>query len=389
MAFEDKLKMNHNTQSGSFSKEMIRNIPKQHIKKILADVEFDNPESICKVLEKAKGYDTFYSSLQEQIKTPPNISVTDVTQYKLAIMMKDNGEAQFMASGEGDGLEKLLLHKNTELALKSYGQEAYTYASAKATIELRHPALNIAVFCQLGVANKLFSSPKLCNRGNISRIMPYLNLGNPINVNNYLQGDEGGIYESKIIRLLQKFYTRDGGARRYVVLLDNSASKSINDFRAQLDAWAHGLATFRPWVAKLHGQALRLALAIHLWNNADDPCSSPINQDEIIWGINIARNTVNSAFFLHSPYGLSATLDAIKIIHSLQRITGSYEQDNFIRNGTDSRRIQQRTGINRISINYALNLLSWRGWVAIYDDGSGNLQVLPHYNFFKISVKEL
>ena len=389
MAFEDKLKMEHNTQSGSFSKEMIRNIPKLHIKKLLADVDFDNPKSVYKALAKAKDYDTFYSNLQEQIKTPPNISVTDVTQYKLAMIMKDNGEAQLMVSAEGDGLDKLLLHKNTELVLKSYGQEAYIYASAKAKTELRHPALNIAVFCQFGLANKLFSSPILCNRGNISRILPYVNLGNSINVNNYLQGDEDAIYESKITKLLQKFYTRDGGAKRYVVMLDNSASKSINDFRAQLDAWAHGLVTFRPWVAKLHGQAMRLALAIHLWNNGDDPCNSPINQDEMNWGIKIAQNTVNSAYFLHSPYGLTATLDALKIIHSFQRITGHYEQDNFIRNGTDSRRIQQRTGLNRISINYALNLLSWRGWVAIYDDSSGNLQVLPHHNFFKLIAREI
>lgn len=189
--------------------------------------------------------------------------------------------------------------------------------------------------------------------------------------------------------MFEIFHTQDASAASYTINLEGMGRQVLRNLREEMAEWNHGLAQLRPWVSKLHGQALRLALAIHLWLNVDDPYGSPITDAEMLWGVEIAKNTVNSAFLLHSPYGLKAVFDAKKIIESYQRITGICEQDNFLQNGTDSRRVQQRIGGNRIEINNALQLLSWKGWVALYDDGSGNFRVLPRLDFFCINITEL
>lgn len=264
LAFEEKLKANHRDESGPFSKQLISSVPKSHSKKILADANFDSPDSIMEAVRIAKRWDGFYKNLQQQTGTPPNINVTDVTPYKLAKLMQDNGNTQLMASAEGGGFEKLLHHKDIELALKSYDQEPYTYASAKGQIGLGHPTLNIAVFGQFIVALNLFTSPRLCNRGNTARIMPSVNPDQQPVIYNDLRGDEDAVYKNKITRLLENFFTRDSGAERYGIKIDKDASNAICSFRAEMDAWDHGLAHLRSWVAKLHGQALRLALAIQI-----------------------------------------------------------------------------------------------------------------------------
>lgn len=306
--------------------------------------------------------------------------------------MEENGEAQLMASAEANGLEKLFFHKDTELILKSYGQEPYIYSNAKEHIELQHPTLNIATFGQFDVAVKLFTSPRLCNRGNISRIIPYVNTSTYLNkyrCYNRLYGNEDEIYMIKITKLYERFYTQDANAERYNIFVEKNGGKYIHSFMEELNNYPYNIEYLRPWVSKLHGQALRLALAFHLWENIDDPYGSPITEDEVIQGIMLAKTTINSARFLYSPHGITAALDAIKIIRSFQRINGINERRCFIQNGTDTTKIQQRTGISRININNALQYLSHFGWGVLFDDGSGKLHLLPHREFLNTQVIDL
>lgn len=175
LAYEAKLKGVNSAENGPISREMIKSLPRSHVKKFIAEIDFANPASLLEAVDKSKQWDSFYIDLNRRVKATPNINVTDVTPHQLAKIMQENGEAQLMASPEPGGLEKFLLHSNMDLALKAYGQEPYSYHSARAQIELRKPALNIAVFGQPRLALKIYSSSRLLNRGSLARIMPYIN----------------------------------------------------------------------------------------------------------------------------------------------------------------------------------------------------------------------
>lgn len=389
MDLQKKLKGECQPVMGMVSKRLINSLPHKHAKDIIKDINFDDRNSVLNAIEKANKADQFYNNLNINANNPPNILITNVTPYQLAQLMQENGEMQILASAEPDGLENLIFRKNAELVLKSYGQEPYLYSSARKRIELQHPTLNVAILGQLSSAVKLYSSPLLNSRGNTARILPSVNLGQQPKVYSTLRGNEDELYRRKITRLYEQFYTQNSDVERYCVTVEKAGGELIRDFRLELDAWGHGVASLQPWVAKLHGQALRLALAIHAWRNVDDPCGSPITKDEVEQGIFIAKCTINSAWYLYSPYGITATLDAIKIVRSFHRINGMNEQDDFIQNGTDTTKIQQRTRISRINVNNALSLLDYKGWMAVYDDGSGKFQVLPRRDFFRIPVNEL
>lgn len=137
------------------------------------------------------------------------------------------------------------------------------------------------------------------------------------------------------------------------------------------------------WLAKLHGQAARLAFAIHVWNSPTEPQKSPISKREVEQAILIAEACKHGAQFLFSPHGLKAMEDAKRIVTMLKKKRDAGDMARFYDKGTCITDIQQRTGMKRIDIYPAVQYLEKRNWLTYIDDGSGNWPILPHKDFYR------
>lgn len=238
-------------------------------------------------------------------------------------------------------------------------------------------------------AVKLFGQRQLFERGITPRFSPYINisLADPIYYN--LTGDEKDIYSIRLKSLLNRFYTGNQYAPRFQLKITDEAYSYIQSFCQEIREAVVDATGFDSWMSKLHGKAIRFALAFHLWENWQDPLSKPISVEEIWKGIILAKIIAPHAYSLFSHTGLKATLDSIRILEMWKRIPDVISQNNLLNLGTTTTQIQQRTKIDRIAINNALTLLANAGWVALGDTDKGNWLVLPHFNFFNLAIPSL
>lgn len=194
--FQNIIKKEHGLSQGTLSKNVISMLPKHHAKEIISKVDFNNKKSIVDAINATNEYNQFYKDIENKLRNSPNINISGTTPYALANSMVENGETQVMFNAEGTEIEKFLKHKDIELILKSYGQESYTYQNMKHRIELQYPALYLAIFAQLDIAENLYTSPRLLSRGIMSRLIPYINIScSPISYS--LLGNESDIYTKK------------------------------------------------------------------------------------------------------------------------------------------------------------------------------------------------
>lgn len=378
----------HAVEFGHAEKRISDAIQKKQIDKILASINLDDPETIAKAKEAGKMIDS--TSKSNQSSTIPKIVLSSFTPYALAKTLAENGGSALLHTPEGEGLVETLKKLNFDLLLHSYSQEAYSYVSGRKEIFLPSPAVYAAVAMQESSALKMYAGKKareFHERGLTSRWLPYVNFcaKAPGGINLFAdsspcyQRSEGKQWDSRVMGVYKVFHTTNNRSEKYLIPVTSEGRQHLVDFRTWLDfQCADADSNMRPWMSKLHGQAARLALGIHLWHYGAGAINHQISVEEIDAGIFIASQLIPHAMYLFSPYGMSARNTAHRIAAHLQRIVDPAQRRFIQANGLTTTQLQQKTGLQRELINNALYALARSCWAVIWDNGSGNLTVRFH-----------
>lgn len=343
-------------------------------------------EEVMEILDACEQFHSSVEGLAHKPLAAPSLLLSSTTEFGLMQRLYEQGECQAVVTAEG-GMLLDLFSRAGDLVLKTHTKEAHSYRTGRGSYELRKPAMPMCCFPQLEVANKLYGNDSLRNRGGTARIIPFFHF--PVEPVMLVRpcGRILHAYNKKILSLLELFFTQDANAKRCTLHVEPAALDEIKNFEAEIRSLIQLDNEITPWLRKLHGQAVRFACGIHVWNN-DDPRRSPISAMEMLQGIELARIAIPHAFFAFLPVGLSAYLDAQKIVKSLLRIAIIPEQQKILTEGTSTTAIRQRTGLNMIRINNALHYIAGKNMLFPYDDGTGIRRVAFHPCFFTFANPE-
>lgn len=344
------------------------------------------PEEVTEILDACEQFHSSVEGLAPKPLVVPSLLLSSTTEFGLMQRLYEQGECQAVVTAEGGMLLDLFSHAG-DLVLKTHTKEAHSYRTGRGSYELKKPAMPMCCFPQLEVANKLYGNDSLRNRGGTARIIPFFHFPSESVMLVRPSVSILQAYNEKILSLLELFFTQDANAKRCTLHVEPAALDEIKKFEAEIRGLTLPDNEITPWLRKLHGQAVRFACDIHVWNN-DDPRHSPISATEMLQGIELARIAMPHAFFAFSPIGLRAYLDAQKIVKSLLRIGLINEQQRIIHEGTTTTAIRQRTGLNPININNALQFIAGKNMLFPYDDGTGIRRVALHPNFFTFANPE-
>ncbi len=366
--------------------KVLKKIITAHDNSIVKRLYDCTPEEVEGLLGECEQFHSSVEGLARKPLSIPNLLLSSTTEFGLMQRLYEQGECQAVVTAEGGMLLDLFSHAG-DLVLKTHTQEPHSYKTGRGSYELKKPAMPMCCFPQFEVAKNLYGNNALRNRGGTPRIIPFFHFPSETMVSirhSYIILQE---YNKKILNLLELFFTQDANANRRTLHVEPAALAVIKEFEDEIKALIPLDNEFAPWMRKLHGQAVRFACDIHIWNN-DDLRHSRISATEMLQGIELARIAMPHALFAFSPIGLRAYLDAQKIVKSLLRIGLINEQQRIIHEGTTTTAIRQRTGLNPININNALQFIAGKNMLFPYDDGTGIRRVALHPSFFTFANPE-
>lgn len=333
------------------------------------------PEQVKRCYEEAKNQTQATADFDKTLNiVMPRVLVDTTSPYSLCKILSEQGESCGCLTAEGDLINSLLLKKNRNIAFvnKLYNQEPYETSTARNNLSLKHPAFSMVNFIQPSLMTKLFTDSELNELGTTARLLPFFHGQGPFQqrCSPFSFSRASSLYRNAIERLLSLYHSQDTNATRYKVGLEVSAIEELEKFRQEVSFYLQGVNDRKSESAyrKLHGQAVRLAWAIHAWNY-DQPHTTPITRKEIEQAIHLCRILAMHIGYAYSPTGLQAYEDAIKIIQNLKKVNFPMRNGSLGQEYTDSRTIQSRTHVKAEQVNNALELLHNCNWIRIIDNG--------------------
>lgn len=329
----------------------------------------------------------------EQTRHPVQVVTTESTAYAVQNLMASNGGAMFFASPEGTGIEKLFDKRKLETFNKSFCQEHITYSYGKRQITISYPSLSMLVFLQDGVVAKLYTgkgSVLLHESGVLARFLVFLHqpsIKMPTSETSNHGEDSLSLYKKRIWENLKSFYTKDQGAKKFIIYLDWEAQNMLQEFDNQLSSRLEQLSEQKAWLARLAGQTARLAGALHFFRHGLEGLKMKICKDDYLGALDIANTLIHHNHWLVSPTGLAAKENAKKILAYINRIPNQTTKQNIISTGLSSSKIASLTGLRKLEVNNALYLLFYANQAAIFDDCSGNLQARFRPELYGINLQ--
>lgn len=292
---------------------------------IAKGITFGASEQEC--LEKLNSYSQRLASI-EQLKDTiclkmPELFVGNATLKSISQQMVNNGGCACFMDDEGGFLMGEITHKgkNPTLLLKSYDMTSFSESTTQKTLHLNHPALSMLFIVQRESVYKLYASDTLRELGFTPRITPiFANHLNPKPLYFYNPERILNWYNEKIFKILKENYTRDSNRKIKKINVEKKAYDKLKDFEYWLKSEFPTDDYLKPFIAKLHGKAVRFAGALHV-SSYDDPCSMPISLEFMRAGIILALESLQHAKYIFSPSGLVAEGDAKKILEWMARLS--------------------------------------------------------------------
>ncbi len=278
----------------------------------------------------------------------PSLFLSDGTSKGIQAALIQNHEYQAICEPEG-GLPLKMVHDkgfDLDLLLKSYDGEEHQYVTSDGTACLKRPRLNILYGIQPGVAAKFFGCDRLNERGLTARFLPiFPGFQARQNI------EEAVLHEDD--HIIQHILTtchdlkRDGVVR--VMRLDEDAEYMVAEFERELEHWiADGFEHISPFINKLRGTACRLAAALHLWLNYQNPEKTPISAQTMACGIELARSLMPHVDYAYNQHGLQAHSTAIRLLEWIEKLP---------KNHFELRAALQDTGLKKSQALPALDVL--------------------------------
>lgn len=183
------------------------------------------------------------------------------------------------------------------------------------------------------------------------------------------------------------------------LIITEQALKLINEFEDYLQYTINKTQSdnFKSYISKLHGQAVRFATDIHLFNNAKDPQDSPVNHMEMYAGISIAKMLMTHASMVYKKYGFIAYNHAKLIFGWILDWSNdkrlkfrTYSENNNIEWHTFKARDAQQS-IKELKndvrlVNDALDLLEHHNIISQIQIGNTERICLLHPDFFNLKI---
>lgn len=295
--------------------DVIRSYNARLKKKRLADLPLQNPNAeIISNLHALAQESSSWKKVSARMDSQRRISLSAATQLGMIKAMASNGGCQAILEEEGHALSSdALLGKDNPIAfLKGHTMENIQYDSVKqGTIIVTDAALPQLHIVQKDAVVRVYSKQSLRKLGVLARfqifIMQDTNRSYPT-----VDDEQGEMaletLQEHIFNILAKHHTNVSPRRIEEVQVSAEARAVAEEFEAQAGAWAEQVLNddLRAYLNKLHGQAVRFAADLHLFNNPETPCETPITQEEMLAGVSMAQELKSHADVLYSPNGLMA-----------------------------------------------------------------------------------
>lgn len=325
---------------------------------------------------------------------PTTIVISAVTRAQALKLLKENGEILSIMDDEGEILKDLMAADKEELRrliLHGYTHSSYNPANKRARYNFTHMAINLLIFTQINTGIKFYNAKNIAGIGLQERLLVFCNSVYRPSWIHYNADDSDGysLYNNKIRELLEKFHNPASSDCLEVGITQDALSYlEMNELEQQRSLLQDILLqndTLRGWYSKARGQMIRIAWAIHCWNN-DKPWESDITSEDMKAAYDIMRCLWGHAQYMSSPSGFIAYRNAEKIAKSIDDIDAS-KIDIYEKEGITSTAIQQRTGLKKEEVINALGILSQTNKIALFDEGKGNVTVVLRPRAFRHMIQ--
>lgn len=323
------------------------------------------PKNIDAILEHDSTPIMLLNERKKALAIKPTIFAGTISKQKLALTLSEQGECVSWLEAEGTFFESSLKKDDShlDLLLKGHSMDAYDdYYAGRKRLSLKKPALPMVHFVQNRIIRILFKNNKYNELGLNARFSPYFckQFNSQENDHNVINTKKPTLFRDKIKQLLNMYYTQSNNRHIHELLTSSEGFTLAKKFE-QKTAYALNNAEnqyMKPYLRKAHGQAIRFAGDLHLWNQKT-PHESIITTDEIHGGIAIMNIMYHHARFAFDPGGLQGYHDAQTILNFIRRNFQHATLEEF-----SSREIQQNIrGIDKDRANIALNILEKHNYV--------------------------
>lgn len=351
----------------------------------------DSLESLAKRLKQIQN---ITSDHIVKISEEPEIFCDIATPLGLAQKLSSQGEAIAMLGAEASFLSSKHIENSSlvQLLLKGYGGERFIHdtSNTKKNIRLTNPSINFLLLIQTEVMNDLYMNKNLNNVGLLPRIIPVFanqfdyTITKPSLLGTYNFQTE--VFDEKILKILNTTYTQDKNKEIKSLYCDSNAHSYIKNFELQnsQDLLCGRYKHMSAFIRKLHGQAVRIAGAIHCWNH-DEPHKHDITQEEMQAGVELAligRDHANIAFDSKSR---EAKRFAMKILKYIYRQDWTRSQP-LITTTDLQRNISKLTKENCLP---ALDYLAERNFICLHHEPRHATICIINPNLFRINIDAL
>lgn len=316
---------------------------------------------------------------------PLRLMADDATPEVLALMLSENEGRLAVLDAEGAAFGHMIGRYTdkpaVELYLKAHAGEDHTTdraggsGSARRTVYVPRAALTLGCAVQPEVLSDLRKKKELAGRGVLARCL--FSFSEDTDAADefdtpHLPEQVLTNYRRQIEDLLTLSASRDLGEDcqpiPHMIGLDDAARALFTDFyrEVQKERRAEGGGLFAEWLAKLHGETLRLAGVLHMAEHGKAGAELPISSETIASAIELGKY-----FAAHARAALAriredeATEGALRILAWVKRNAGKVAEEMDKNGGMSLRDLHQqmrRTFEKNEELIAALYVLASRGY---------------------------
>lgn len=264
-------------------------------------------------------------------KYSPSLFFHETSIPKLYEKMKQQGGGCNHFDDEGNTFLTLINTPKAKLDIFAkaydYGKHQYETKST-GTQSLRKIFINIALLTNPGVVRQIYTSRRLADNGITPRMLVCFGGKSRYDSRNSmlrpsLCESNFSAYCDMLRDLLKECYTQDSPRTIQTLRLATDAQqelKKISDHYATLLSRAPETEIgFRAHISKYSGMIVRIATALHIWENDKNIVQRPISRKNILLAEKIVDATHRHAEYAFSVNGLQAYYSAAKVIEWIKR----------------------------------------------------------------------
>ena len=265
---------------------------------------------------------------RREVPHAPQVWVEDVTPERLGALMAENGERMAQLSDEGGIFDTLAGRysqgiPNLDLFLKGHaGSPCRVDRGSRDPVNLRHPALTVALSPQPEVLRGLADKPGFRGRGLLARFLfalPAANVG-------YRRLDTPAVPElmteawARLIHALLDMPANedtDGQPTRRVVKLGQRARTAWGAFweRTEADMREGGrFEHIRDWAGKLPGAVARIAALLHVARHDKAAGAFTVEEADMVAAVRLGECLAGHALAAFDLMGADAATDGARTV---------------------------------------------------------------------------